>query len=185
MDYVQDVELQRDEACQKRVFFPQKQWDESINLRGWSLFYLVKGLCFSTEGWNLHPAQSPARTALCSTIYSITYSSEQDIHLRSKVKSQVAGGSSLCFLWTLVLQNKPVSAGEIYVGWKRVAGMSVAKGAASLRQGWEKKPVQNPSGRRWRSFLSLLSFRFQREGRKRKILGISLLRKGLKLYFSI
>lgn len=135
MDYVQDVGLQGDEACLKRVFFPQRQWNDSINLRGWSLLYPMKGLCFSTEGWNLHPAQSPARTALCCIIYSITYSSEQDIHLRSNLKLQVAGDSSLCFLWSLVLQKKPVSAGEIYVGWKRVAGMSVAEGAAPGRGG--------------------------------------------------
>lgn len=129
------AELQRDEACLKQIFFPQRQWNGSINLRGWSLLCQMKGLCFSTEGSNLHPAQSPARTALCCIIYSITYSSEQDTHLRSKLKLQVAGDSSLCFLWTFVLQNQPASAGEIDVGWKRVAGMSVAKGAASGRGG--------------------------------------------------
>lgn len=136
MDYVQDVELQRDEACLKRVFFPQRQWNDSTNLRGWSLLYPMKGLYYSTEGWNSHPAQSPARTALCCIIYStITYSSEQDIHLRSKSQLQVTGDFSLCSLWTLVLQNKPVPAGEIYVDWMRISETSVAEEAATGRGG--------------------------------------------------
>lgn len=143
----------------------------------------MKRLYFSTEGWNLHPAQSPAKTALCCIIYSVTYSSGQGIHLRIKLKLQVAGDSSLCFLWALVLQNNWCQLEKLMLaGWEELGcqwlrdkpqvGVGEEACFKSLRQKVKDTFTSRAGVERPQSFLSLLSF--QTEGRKRKVLGISL-----------
>lgn len=195
MDYVQDVELQRDEACLKRVFFPQRQWNDSINLRGWSLPYPMKGLYYSTETHTLH---SPQLELLCAALFtppslnpvSRIFIWEASYNYKLQGISVYVPCEHLCCRTNQCQLEKFMLTGWEYLRhqWLRKqpqAGVGEEAFLKPLRQKLKATFTSRADVERPQSFLSLSSFRFQREGRKRKLLGIYPLRKDLKLLFSM
>lgn len=127
MYYVQDVKLQRDEACLKWVSFPKRQWSDTINLREWSLYPRKRVLPLNRR-LKLAPCAVPSWN--CFMLYNLLqHHLLKWVGYSLEMQATSYRDSSLRSLWTFVLQNKTVPAREIYGGWRRIAGMPVARGA--------------------------------------------------------